>query len=240
MSILNRIRSVLVLLLVIPLVTVLTSIGVITGVTLLRRSSGQIKIVPRWWSRIIAWCSGVQVLVEGIENLNPEHPYIFAANHQSQYDIFALDGFLLVDFRWMAKKELFRIPIVGAAMRLAGSIPIDRSHGRQAMKSLAEAAKRIASGTSVVIFPEGTRTSDGTLQPFKPGAMYLAIKSGVDIVPMAIIGGFDVLAKGCLLSKPGRMVIKIGKPIATAGYTQKQKQELADLLHNEVAALIAS
>jgi 1-acyl-sn-glycerol-3-phosphate acyltransferase len=240
MAFINYIRSVLVLLLVLPLVTLVTSFGVIIGILILRMSTRQIKVVPRWWSRTIARCSGVEVRVEGLENLERDRPYIFAANHQSQFDIFALDGFLLVDFRWMAKKELFRIPIVGAAMRLAGSIPIDRSRGRQAMKSLIEAATRIASGTSVVIFPEGTRTRDGRLQPFKSGAMYLAIKSGVDIVPMAITGGFDVLAKGRFLTKPGRMMIKIGKPVASKAYTQKQKQQLADLLHDKVATLIAS
>ena len=182
MAFINYIRSVLILLVVVPLITLITSLGVIIGILILRMSTRQIKAVPRWWSRTIARCSGVEVRVEGLENLEGDRPYIFAGNHQSQFDIFALDGFLMVDFRWMAKKELFRIPIVGAAMRLAGSIPIDRSHGRKAMKSLAEAATRIASGTSVVIFPEGTRTSDGRLQPFKSGAMYLAIKSGVDIV----------------------------------------------------------
>jgi 1-acyl-sn-glycerol-3-phosphate acyltransferase len=240
MTFINYIRSILILLVVVPVMTLVTSIGVIIGILLLRLSTRQIKAVPRWWSRTIARATGVEVQVEGMENLQPDRPYIFAANHQSQFDIFALDGFLMVDFRWMAKKELFRIPVVGAAMRLAGSIPIDRSHGREAMKSLAEAAGRIASGTSVVIFPEGTRTLDGRLQPFKSGAMYLAIKSGVDIVPMAIVGGYDVLAKGHFLSKPGRIVIKIGQPIATTDYTQKQKQELADLLHSKVAALIAS
>lgn len=240
MTLLNYLRSILIPLVVVPVITLLTSFGVIIGIGVLRLSTTRIKAVPRWWSRTIARCSGVTVRVEGMENLAPDRPYILAANHQSQFDIFALDGFLMVDFRWMAKKELFRIPIVGAAMRLAGSIPIDRSHGRQAMKSLAEAATRIASGTSVVIFPEGTRTPDGHLQPFKAGGMYLAIKSGVEIVPMAIIGGYDILAKGRFLVRPGRMAIKIGQPIATSGYNQKQKQELADVLHDKVAALMAS
>jgi 1-acyl-sn-glycerol-3-phosphate acyltransferase len=240
MAFINYVRSVLTILVVVPLVTFVTCVGVIIGILVLRMSTRRIKAVPRWWSRTIARCNGVEVRVEGLENLEQDHPYIFAANHQSQFDIFALDGFLMVDFRWMAKKELFRIPIVGPAMRLAGSIPIDRSRGRQALKSLAEAATRIASGTSVVIFPEGTRTLDGRLQPFKSGAMYLAIKSGVDIVPMAIIGGFEIMPKGSFLAKPGRITIKIGQPVSSKDYTQKQKQQLADLLHDKVAHLIAS
>ena len=240
MAFINFIRSVLALFVVVPLITLATSVGVLIGILVLRMSTRRIKAVPRWWSRTIARCSGVEVRVEGLEHLEHDRPYIFAANHQSQFDIFALDGFLMVDFRWMAKKELFRIPIVGTAMRLAGSISIDRSRGRQAMKSLAEAATRIASGTSVVIFPEGTRTRDGRLQPFKSGAMYLAIKSGVDIVPMAITGGFEIMPKGSFRIKPGRMVIKIGQPVSSKDYTQKQKQQLADLLHDKVATLIAS
>jgi len=226
------------MLIVIPATTILTSIWVVLGTVFLRVSTTRIKIAPRCWSRIIARCTGVKVAVEGMENLEPDRPYILVANHQSQYDIFALDGYLMVDFRWLAKKELFRIPLVGWGMRAAGSIPIDRSHGRKAMKSLAEAAERIASGTSVVIFPEGTRTRDGNLQHFKAGGMYLAIKSGVDVVPVAIVGGYDVLPKGKWLPKPGRMLIRVGKPVSSKDYTQKQKQELADLLHDRVAELI--
>lgn len=240
MAIISYLRSVLAVFVVTPLITLITCFGVIIGIKVLRLSTRQIKAVPRWWSRTIARFAGVEVRVEGLENIAPDRPYIFAANHQSQFDIFALDGFLMVDFRWMAKKELFRIPFVGPAMRLAGSIPIDRSRGRQAMKSLAEAARRIASGTSVVIFPEGTRTLDGRLQPFKSGAMYLAIKSGVDIVPMAIIGGFEIMPKGSFLTRPGRIVIKIGQPVSSKDFTQQEKQQLADLLHDKVAALIAS
>lgn len=240
MSVINYLRSVLALFVVTPLITLVASVGVILGTLVLRMSARQIKSVPRWWSRTIAWCSGVEVRVEGLENLELDRPYIFAANHQSQFDIFALDGFLMVDFRWMAKKELFRIPIVGTAMHRAGSIPVDRSRGRQAMQSLIEAAGRIAAGTSVVIFPEGTRTRDGNLQPFKSGAMYLAIKSGVDIVPMAITGGFEIMPKGSWRVKPGLMVIKIGQPVSSKDYTQKQKQQLADVLHDKVATLIAS
>jgi len=240
MALLNYIRSSLIILVVIPLVTFCASVGVIVGRVVFRMSTRQIKAVPRWWSRTITRCGGVKVRVEGMENLDPDRPYILASNHQSQFDIFALDGFLMVDFRWLAKKELRRIPIVGAAMGLTGSVFVDRSHGRKAMRSLGEAAKRIASGTSVVIFPEGTRSPDGCLLPFKSGAMYLAIKSGVDIVPVAIVGGYDVLPKGRFLFRPGQMVVKIGKPVSTKDYNQKQKQELADLLHSKVADLIAS
>ena len=124
-------------------------------------------------------------------------------------------------------------------MRLAGYIPVDRSHGRKALKSLDEAAKRIADGTSVIIFPEGTRSPDGKLHDFKPGAMVLAIKAGVPLVPVAILGTYVVLPKGKLLAKPGKVEIRVGEPIETRGYTVKQKQELAELIHSRVAELMA-
>ncbi len=194
---------------------------------------------PRAWARLILAAAGVRVTVRGGDDLDPDRPYIFAANHTSQFDIFALQGYFTQDFRWMAKKELFDIPIFGRGMRRAGYIPVDRSRGREALKSLQEAAQRIAAGTSVVIFPEGTRSPDGRLKPFKTGAMVLAIKSGVPIVPVGIRGAHEVMPKGKLLCLPGHIEVRIGRPIDLAGYDQRRKQELAERLQAEVAALIA-
>jgi 1-acyl-sn-glycerol-3-phosphate acyltransferase len=208
------------------------------GRGLLRIPVVTIQAVPRFWGRMISTWSGVQVRVEGLKQLDRSKPYIFVANHQSQFDIFVLDGFLPMDFRWLAKKELFRIPFFGWAMLLAGSIPIDRSHGRQALKSLDEAAKRIAAGASVIIFPEGTRSPDGKLQPFKAGGMQLAIKSGVELVPMAISGTHEVLPKGKILSRPGQVVIRLGMPVDSREFSMKEKQALAELLHDRVAFLL--
>jgi 1-acyl-sn-glycerol-3-phosphate acyltransferase len=191
-----------------------------------------------WWAKSICTAGGVSVTVTGTEKLDPVKPYIFAANHQSQFDIFALQGFLGVDFRWLAKKELFQVPIWGPAMRKAGYIPVDRSRGRQALKSLDEAAQKIAAGTSVIIFPEGTRTPNGMLQEFKAGAMVLAIKSGVDIVPVSIKGTYEILPKGRLLMNPGNVTIRVGKPIATKDRGTKDKHDLAKILHEEVAKLL--
>ena len=181
---------------------------------------------------------GIRVEVEGLENLQPNQSYIFAANHQSQIDIPALQGYLNADFRWLAKKELFKVPIWGAAMRKAGYIPVDRSHGRKALKSLEKAAKKIAEGTSVIIFPEGTRSIDGHLQPFKAGGMVLAIKAGVPLVPVGIVGTHEILPKGRLLIKPGRVKISLGQPIDTGEYHLKQKHELAQRLHEAVRELL--
>ena len=228
-------------LLVVPfslLVTLIISILTLFHAVVLRRGAASVQGLAAWWAKSICTASGVAVSVSGTEKLDPNKPYIFAANHQSQFDIFAIQGFLGIDFRWLAKKELFRVPIWGAAMRRAGYIPIDRSHGRQAIKSLEKAAQKIAKGTSVIIFPEGTRSRDGKLQKFKSGAMLLAIKSGVPLVPVAITGTYDILPKGHLLVHSGKVTIRAGRPIDTTGFKSKDKTELAALLQEAVAGLI--
>jgi len=230
-------------LLVVPfayLLTLFISIVTLFRTSVLRGDAASVQGLAAWWARSICAASGVAVSVTGTEKLDSEKPYIFAANHQSQYDILALQGYLGVDFRWLAKKELFQVPIWGPAMRRAGYIPVDRSRGRQALKSLNEAAEKIAAGTSVIIFPEGTRTQDGTLKDFKAGAMVLAIKSGVDIVPVAIKGTYEILPKGKLFVRPGNATIHVGKPIATKNCTLKDKHTLAKVLQEEVAKILST
>jgi len=230
-------HSLLVLVLAL-LATLLTSILTLTWAVIFRRPADEIQIFGRNWGKFICAVSGVAVSIEGVDNLAPERNYIFAANHQSQFDIFVLQGFLPYNFRWLAKKELFQVPIWGAAMKKAGYIPVDRSHGRQAVKSLDKAAKRIAEGTSVIIFPEGTRSKDGKLQTFKAGGMVLAIKAGVELVPVAISGTFAILPKGSLMLHPGRVTIRIGRPVNTGDYRLKQKHELALLLQKKIAVML--
>lgn len=226
-------------LIITPLLTLLTSLGALFAIFVCRAKAHQVQALPRRWARLICWCAGVRVTVSGQHNLTVGHPYIFAANHQSQFDIFALQGYLGFDFRWMAKKELFAIPVFGAGMRAAGYISVDRSRGRRALESLNEAAQKINAGTSVIIFPEGTRSADGSLHPFKSGAMVLAIKARVPIVPVAILGTHQVLAKGKLLSCPGQVTIRIGQPIDSTQFKLTDKQALATQLQQEVASLMA-
>ena len=237
MKLFSLFHSLLVLVLA-PLSTLLVSIITLIWAVLFRRSADELQIFGRYWGKFICALSGVTVTIEGVENLATDRTFIFAANHQSQFDIFVLQGYLPFNFRWLAKKELFQVPVWGPAMKKAGYIPVDRSHGRQALKSLEEAAKFIAKGASVIIFPEGTRSRDGKLQPFKAGGMVLAIKAGVELVPVAISGTFAILPKGSLLLHPGRVVIRIGTPITTNDYRTNQKHELALLLQRKVAALL--
>lgn len=216
--------------------TLLISLATLFMTLVLRREADTVQGLASWWARSICKAGGVEVVVSRQEELEPEKPYIFAANHQSQFDIFVLQGFLGVDFRWLAKKELFAVPVWGPAMRRAGYIPIDRSRGRKALKSLAEAAEKIGAGTSVIIFPEGTRSRDGRLQEFKAGAMVLALKAGVPIVPVAIRGTHEILPKGRLLMKPGTVQVRVGRPIETDA--AMAKHDLARIAQAAVAELL--
>lgn len=237
MSLVAFIRGLCTMLIAVPLTFIISALTM-ADLRWGRKSEVQVQLFPRYWGRILCRIAGVRVRVEGIEHLDANKTYIFAGNHCSQYDIFAFQGYFPHDFRWIAKKELFRIPLFGQAMHRAGYIPIDRSHGRQALKSLDEAAQRIASGSSVLIFPEGTRSSDGVLREFKAGAVLLAIKAGVEIVPLGINGSQKVLAKGAFLPRPGEIVLRIGTPMPTHHFRSSDKQQLAGELHRAVAVLL--
>ena len=136
-------------------------------------------------------------------------------------------------FSWVAKEELFHVPVFGSAMRRAGYIPLDRSDGRKALKSMRLAAERIAAGTSVVIFPEGTRTQDGALLPFKRGAFLLAARAGVPIVPFTINGSMEINPRNRLELHPGTISVRFAQPIPTAGVAEG---ELMERVRQAVAA----
>jgi len=154
------------------------------------------------------------------------------SNHQSNYDIPILLGHLPVQFRWLAKVELFRIPLFGYAMKRAGYICIDRSNQQSAFESLKKAAGIIREGVSVMIFPEGTRTRDGSIGSFKKGGFVLAVESGVPIVPLIIKGTYSVMPRTRLLIKPGKVTLEILKPVETSVYTKETKDELMEKIRN--------
>lgn len=193
--------------------------------------------LARLWGKWVLLCSGLKVKVRGTENLLPGRPQVIFCNHQSYFDVFCLLAHVPIQYRWLAKQELFRIPVFGWAMRRAGYLSVDRSNPRSALKSLKEAAERIRHGASIVIFPEGTRSADGTLQPFKAGGADLAIRSGVPAVPMVILGTHKVLPKGGLLLRRGPVEIRIGKPINTLGLQLKDKRRLLEMIRHRMLQL---
>ncbi len=196
--------------------------------------------IARLWARIIVWASGVKVRTEGLEHIQGEGPYLFMSNHQGAYDIFAIESHLPIHFKWLAKKELFSIPILGWAMAAAGYIPIDREGTRETVKAINEAARKIHDGMSVVIFPEGSRSPDGLIQPFKKGGFTLAIKSGVPIVPIAISGSREILPKERLIVRSGKIEIRIGRPIETQAYSIKDRKPLMEEVYQAISTGFAT
>ena len=156
------------------------------------------------------------------------------ANHTSNFDIPVLQSCLPVHFRWLAKSELFKIPIFGFAMKRAGYISIDRSDKESAIQSLQQAAKIIQSGASVIIFPEGTRSRNQNVQPFKKGGFVLAVDSGVPIVPVVLHGTWKIMPKNQMVIEPGHVFVEIKKPIETLDYTRETK----DLLMGKIRTVI--
>ena len=186
------------------------------------------------WARSILAVGGIHVTVKGFSNVDPAKSYIYMSNHQSNVDIWVLLAHLPVQFRWLAKAELFRIPILSRSMRAAGYISIYRSNKQSAFNSIDQAAEKIKQGVSVMIFPEGTRSLDGNIRSFKKGGFVLAVKSGVPIVPVIIHGTFPIMPKGSLRVRPGAVVLEIQKPIDTGGYTMESKDALIERVRHVI------
>lgn len=182
--------------------------------------------IARKWAKGILRLSGVKVRVVGGEHVLQDRPQIFMANHQSFFDIFIVLAFIPAQFRFIAKKELFRIPLFGGALRRYGTVEINRQHHASAVRSIDEAAEKIREGKSVVTFPEGTRSIDGEVKAFKKGVFHLAIKAGVPIVPISIIGSREILPKHSLKVLPGRITMIFDRPIIIEGYSEESRDAL--------------
>jgi 1-acyl-sn-glycerol-3-phosphate acyltransferase len=166
------------------------------------------------WSKGCLLAAGIRLTVEGTEHLPHDRPLIFMGNHQSYFDVPVLFRATPLPFTWLAKEELFRIPVFGHSIRAAGYIPINRGNGRDSLKSLNRAAELVKAGRSVAIFPEGTFTRDGNLLPFKRGGFILAAMSGVPIAPFTISGAMKVNPPDRLLSlRPGVISVKFSPVI---------------------------
>ncbi len=210
--------------------------AIVIGISFFSRSANPGHRLARVWGRSILAVSGVRVTIRGLERIDPARAYVFMSNHQSNFDIPVLLGHLPVQFRWLAKAELFRIPIFGRAMRAAGYISIDRSNRDAAFESLEQAAARTRSGASIMIFPEGTRSLDGSLKPFKKGGFVMAITAGVPIVPVAIGGTHAIMPKNTLLIRPRDVTLEILEPIDTAGVTPDGKGLLMERVRAAIGA----
>jgi 1-acyl-sn-glycerol-3-phosphate acyltransferase len=190
------------------------------------------------WAKIILWGTGVKVEVRGLSNIDRQKTYIFIPNHLSFFDIFSLLAYLSVDFKFILKKELMRIPVLGWSIKKAGYISIDRSSPAKARLTFKRAVDRIKSGTSLVMFAEGTRGYDGHLQPLKRGAFQLAVASGVPVVPVAIKGTREIMPKGSFTIRKGSIVIQLEKPIETINHTKETMPDLIERVSGSITAML--
>ena len=190
--------------------------------------------VAKICAKCILAVSNIKVTVKGLSNLNRTGSCIYMPNHVSNFDIPVLQAYLPVQFKWLAKAELFQIPIFGYAMKRAGYISINRFDRKAAIQSLNKASEIIRNGTSVIIFPEGTRSQNQHIQSFKKGGFILAVDSGVPIIPVIIHGTWTIMQKKHILVRPGNVVLEIKKPINTSDYTRETKDDLMEKVRNIV------
>src|SRR4030042_1652797 len=196
------------------------------------------KVIHRYgrlWGKVALLANRVKVRVEGIEHLRGEGPYIIMSNHQGSYDIFALLSPLPFQFKWLAKKELFSVPFFGWVMAAAGYVSVDREGTRETVEAMNEAARKIREGMSLLIFPEGSRSPDGSIQPFKKGGFTLAIKSKVPIIPISISGSREIMSKDRLRASSGEDRIKVGDPIETETYSLKDRTALMEKVSETIS-----
>jgi len=192
------------------------------------------------WSRLTCYLALCPVKVRGREHINRKQSYVFASNHQGAFDIFLIYGFLGVPIKWVMKASLGKIPFVGAACRAAGFIFVDNSTRKAAIRSVGEAEKAIRNGTSIAIFPEGSRTYDGKMVKFKKGAFQMAFDQHLPIIPITLNGPFDVLPIHSLNLKRNKMEMVIHPPVSTDGIEVSHHglKELTEQTQNIVASAL--
>lgn len=193
----------------------------------------------RTWCRLIAVTAGARVQVRGLENLPRNQACVVIANHQSYLDIPALWASLPLQFRIMAKRTLFYVPFMGWFLWRAGHIPVDRDNARSAIENVRRAIDKLKAGYSIVIFPEGTRSEDGTLQDFKSGGFKIAMKAGVPVVPVTITGTAHVLKKDSLVFHAGRVEVIVDEPLDAATYNNRTLPELIARTRDCIASRLA-
>ncbi len=195
--------------------------------------------VARWWSRGLLLASGVRTRTFFETELDRSASYVFMANHTSLFDIPVLIKTLPSQTRFLAKRSLFQIPVFGWALTLGGFINIDRKNLGTARDSFSAAIDRIDAGVSLLVFPEGTRSLEKGLLPFKRGGFLLALKSGLPIVPVGVAGSAAVQRKRSLAIRPGVVRVHYGRPIAVDRYTVRQKNELMGEVRRRIEELVA-
>ena len=230
-----RIYQIFIMLPILLVLTILAALITITGCAL---GGGRwFGYYPaHYWAKCWCWLAFVRVSVRGRENIKIGRSYVFFFKQKTAYDIFSIYGFLNHQFRWMMKKSLERIPLVGYACRVAGHIYVDKHSPAAVRQTMETAEKRLSGGMSVVVFPEGSRTKDGHIHGFRRGAYMLAMEFGLPVVPVTVDGAYDVLPTNALLMRPGRITLTIHKPLEAG----EQGHDLQQLMEQSRQAIISA
>lgn len=197
-------------------------------VIVVRKNDRVFHALARGWAHTSLRLCGVKVRAKGLERLDMSRNYVYVSNHASMFDIPAILAAIPDQIRIVYKRELHWIPIFGWGLKYGSYIGIDRSSGADAMKSLEEAAEKIRTGASVLLYAEGTRTLDGKLQPFKRGAFNIAVKAGVPVVPLTINGSFKLLPKRSMVVQPGEVELILESPIEIRGSGKEEEKRLME------------
>ncbi len=226
-----------------PLILLATIVyGTVSLAVSLFDATGQAQHrVASAWARMLLRIGRVRVKVEGLEKIQPGGSYVFISNHLSYMDIPAILPHIPVQFRFLAKKGLFRVPFIGYHLQRAGHIPVHRADARASVRTMNDAAATVRDrGVSILVFPEGGRVPRGEQRDFKEGPAYIAIKAGVPAVPVALSGTREILPMDSLLVKRGHVTIRIGNPIPTSDLSIQDRHELTRRLQEQVAGLAAT
>ncbi len=224
----------------IPLLALLTVFFGTIAIVLSR--SGYAHLAGRWagrnWARLLARLTPMRVRVHGRENIDPQQSYIIVVNHQSNYDILVLYGWLDIDIKWVMKEEIHKIPVIGYSCEKMGHIFIDRRNTEKAVQALEKAKRQIVDGISVIFFPEGTRSLTGELKPFKKGAFRMAQDLGLPILPITLVGTREILPARSLALIPGDAEMIIHEPIPVTEKSPAAIPELIKIARERIAGAL--
>ena len=217
----------------------IVAVALIAVMVVINDSSPMIEKIIRGWSRVWLAASGTKLEIEGAENIDPNRSYVVVANHLSALDIMACLLAVPLPIRFLAKKELFRVPVLAQGMRMVGIIEVDRE-ARGAVHSEVNRQSRelIEKGRSLIIYAEGTRPRNGVMKPFKKGAFTMAISSGLPVLPLSIHGSYEAWPPGTPLVRGGVITVVLDKPIETDGMTTSDTGDLRDQVREVIAGRV--
>jgi 1-acyl-sn-glycerol-3-phosphate acyltransferase len=224
---------------VVGVTATIIAVAILAVMVVINDSSPLIEKVIRVWSRAWLVASGTKLEVEGAENIDPNRSYVVVANHLSALDIMACLLAVPLPIRFLAKKELFRVPVLAQGMRMVGIIEVDRQ-ARGAVHSEVNRQSRelIEKGRSLIIYAEGTRPRNGVMKPFKKGAFTMAISSGLPVLPLSIHGSYEAWPPGTPLVRGGVIRVVLDKPVETEGMTASDTGDLRDQVREVIAGRV--